>query len=176
MPDDVFRWVIAVAVVLAAIACVWQAVVLAVIVRAGARARQASREFQSRIGPMVENVEAILANTRQLLEENRPRIADISAEAVVIGKTAREQAERISELLTDVNARAKTRIAQIDHTVDQTVEQVEQLGEAVKSAVMTPAREVSGIVNGVKAAAAAYAQSRRRHSVEQATQDEEMFI
>ena len=176
MPEDVFRWVIAVAVLLACVATVWQAVILAAIYRAGKEAQKAGREAQHRLGPLVDRFEALITTSSKILEENRPRIADITAETLVIAKAARQQAERIGELIDDANGRAKARIAQIDRTVDHTVEQVEHAGEAVKSAVLKPVKEVNGIVAGVKAALNTYAQGGNRNSPENATQDEEMFI
>jgi len=176
MPDDVFRWVIAVAVLLACVASVWQAIILAAIYRAGKEAQKAGKAAQNRIGPLVDHFEAILKTSGRILEENRPRIADITAETSVIAKTARQQAERIGALIDDVNGRARARLAQIDGTVDRTVEQVEHATEAVKSAVRKPVTEVSGIVAGVKAALHTYAHGGNRHSPEHATQDEEMFI
>jgi hypothetical protein len=176
MPEDVFRWVIAVAVLLACVATVWQAVILAAIYRAGKEAQKAGKEAQHRLGPLVDRFEALITTSSKILEENRPRIADITAETLVIAKTARQQAERIGELIDDANGRAKARIAQIDRTVDHTLEQVEHAGEAVKSAVLKPVKEVNGIVAGVKAALNTYAQGGNRNSPENATQDEEMFI
>jgi ABC-type transporter Mla subunit MlaD len=176
MPEDVFRWVIAVGVLLACLASVWQALVLAAIYRAGKEAQKAGKEAQHRLGPLVDRFEAILTTSSKILEENRPRIADITTETLAVARTARQQAERIGELMDDASGRAKVRIAQIDQTVGHTVEQVEHAGEAVKSAVMKPVKEVNGIVAGVKAALNTYAQGGNRNSPEHATQDEEMFI
>jgi methyl-accepting chemotaxis protein len=183
MPEDVFRWVIAVAVFLACIASVVQAVVLAAVYRAGKQAQKAGKEAQTKLAPLVEDFESFLTTCNsflttsgKILEENRPRIAGITAETLAVAKTTRQQVERIGELMDDVNCRAKARIAQIDQTVENTVEQVEHASDAVKSAVMKPVKEVSGIVAGVKAALNTYAQGGNRNSPEDATQDEEMFI
>jgi len=176
MPEDVFRWVVAVAVFLACVASVWQAVILAAIFRAGKKAGKAGKDVQAKIGPMVDRFEGILTVSGKILEENRSRIADITAETLAIAKTARQQAERIAALMDDANGRAKARIAQIDETVDHTVAQVEQATGAVKNAVMKPVVEAHGILAGVKAALSTYAQGGSRNSPEHATQDEEMFI
>jgi hypothetical protein len=176
MPEDVFRWVIAVGVLLACLASIWQAVVLSAVYKAGKEAQKAGKDAQTKLGPLVDRFDAILTTSSKMLEENRPRIAEITAETLAIARTARQQAERIGELIDDANGRAKVRMAQIDRTVDHTVEQVELAGEAVKSAVMKPVKEVNGIVAGVKAALNAYAQGGNRNSPEHATQDEEMFI
>jgi len=176
MPEDVFRWVVAAGVLLACIASVWQAIIVAAMYRAGKEAQKAGKQAQNRLGPLVDRFDAILTNTGKMLEENRPRIADITAETLAVAKTVRQQVERIGELLDDTNVRAKARIAQIDATVGRAVEQADHAGEAVKSAVMKPVKEVGGIVAGVKAALNTYAQGGNRNSPEHATQDEEMFI
>jgi F0F1-type ATP synthase membrane subunit b/b' len=169
MPDDVFRWVIAAAVIIACLAFVVQSIVIVLLYRV-------ARNTQTKVMPLVDRAEPILATTRQILEENKPRIAEVSVEAVEIAKVARAQADRISGLLADSADRAKARLAQIDRTVDETVEQVEQVGGAVKSAVLKPVKEVNGLVAGMKAAISTFASGSRRPSVDHVTQDEEMFI
>jgi len=176
MPEDVFRWVVAAGVLLACAGCIWQAVILSAIYRAGRKAREAALEAQTRLSPLMTHVESILTNADKILEENRPHIATITAETLHIVTAARQQAERIGELIDETNSRAKARIAQIDETVSHTVDQVEHATGAVKGAVMKPVTEVSGIVAGVKAAFSTYAQGGRRNSPEHITQDEEMFI
>jgi len=74
----------------------------------------------------VDHFDAILQTTSKMLEENRPRIDEITAEAAVITKAVRQQADRIGALIDDANERTRARLAQIDRTVDQTVEHVEQ--------------------------------------------------
>jgi F0F1-type ATP synthase membrane subunit b/b' len=169
MPDDVFRWVIAGAVVLACFAFVTQSIVVVLLYRV-------ARNAQTKVLPLVDRAEPILKTTQQILEENKPRIAEVSVEAVEIAKSARVQAERIGDLLADSAERAKARLAQIDRTVDETVEQVEQVGDAVKSAVLKPVKEVNGLMAGLKAAVSTLAAGSRRPSVDHVTQDEEMFI
>jgi len=176
MPEDVFRWVIAAGVFLVCIVSLWQVVILTVIYRAGKEAGKAGKEATDRLGPLFDRFDAMLTTSSKILEENRPRIADITAETLIIAKAARQQAERIGELIDDASGRAKARIEQIDQTVSHTVEQVEHATDAVKSAVLKPVKEVSGIVAGVKGAWSTYAQGGNRNSPEHATQDEEMFI
>jgi methyl-accepting chemotaxis protein len=176
MSEDVFRWVVSVGVIVACIAFVFHALVLAAVFRAAREAQKTGKDVQGKVGPIIDRFQAIVETTSRILDENRPRVADITTEVSVIAKTVRQQAERIGELIDDVNARTHTRVAQLDHAVEQTIGQVEQMSETVKSAVLRPAKEVNGILNGVKAAVNTYAEGRRRPSVDHATQDEEMFI
>ena len=176
MPDDVFRWVVAVAVVLSSIAFVWQAFVLAAIYRLGLEARESGKESLSKVGPMIERLEALLSASNKMVEENRPRIAEISTETLAIAKTARHQAERIGELVDDANQRTRARMAQIDETVEQAVAQVGQASDAMRNAVATPVKEINGILLGIRTGLAVYKRGGTRHSPEKATQDEPMFI
>ncbi len=57
-----------------------------------------------------------------------------------------------------------------------TVEQVGQVGDAMKRAVLRPVREVNGLAAGISAAVSTLVHHSRKPSVDQATQDEEMFI
>ncbi|HLI86158.1 MAG TPA: hypothetical protein VKV17_19735 [Bryobacteraceae bacterium] len=127
-------------------------------------------------GPAVDKVTAILASTHLILEENRPRIAEMSTQAAAIVRSGREQVDHLGSLLDDASTRARARIAQIDRSVDHTVEQVEQVGENVRRAAMRPVREANAIGAAISAAVSTLIHGSRRSSVEHATQDEEMFI
>jgi len=176
MSDDVFRWVIAVGVFLAAAGAVFQAVILASLYRAGKKAADVGKEAQGKFGPLVDRFDNLLNLSGKILEENRSRIAEITADLTVIAKTTRVQAEKVSEAMDEANARVKARIAQIDQTVDQTVQEVEHARDVVKETLLKPVKEVNGVVAGFKAALTTYAQGGNRNSPEHVTQDEEMFI
>lgn len=211
MPDDTFRIVVTVAVVLACIAFLVQAFVVLALYRLVRKTREmvapvleqggavSSRALSvigkveplldaagvvlkkagpvvEKSGPVVERATALLTTAGQILEENRPRISEITTEGAAIVKSGREQVERLGSLLHDAGDRARTRLEQIDRSVDNTVEQVEQIGDAVKRAALRPVREVNGIANGISAAVSTLVHGSRKSSVDHATQDEEMFI
>jgi len=197
MPDDVFRIVITVAVVLACLAFLVQAgiaialyrvasrmqkKVFPLVDRADALVKEAAPVVTKigpvidRTGPAIDSVQAILAKTDKIVAELQPRIKEISTEAAAIAKSSRRQVERIGELLEDAGSRAKERLEQIDHSVDNTVEHLEQAGDVMKRAVLRPVREVNGLAAGISAAVSTLVHGSRRPSVASATQDEEMFI
>jgi len=136
-----------------------------------------------KIGPFIDKVEIgveqatkAFTSTKRIIDEARPRIADVSNEVVAISHSGRKQVERMGELLHEAGERARQRLEQIDNTVEATVEQVEQVGDAVKRTVLRPVREVNGIAAGISAAMATLVNKPRKSSVDSATQDEEMFI
>ena len=197
MPDDVFRIVITVAVVLACLAFLVQAgiaiaryrvasrmqkKVFPLVDRADALVKEAAPVVAKvgpvidRTGPAIDSVQAILAKTDKIVAELQPRVKEISTEAAAIAKSSRRQVERIGELLEDAGSRAKERLEQIDNSVDNTVEHLEQAGDVMKRAVMRPVREVNGLAAGISAAVSTLVHGSRKSSVASATQDEEMFI
>ena len=128
------------------------------------------------VTPLAKSTGEVLSNTNKILVDLRPKVSEMAEEAVGIAKSGREGVERVGEFLRDAGDRAHTRLEQIDRTVENTVGQVDQVGEVVKRAVMAPVREVNGLAAGISAAVSTLVSRPRRPSVDEATQDEEMFI
>jgi len=126
-------------------------------------------------GPLVARAGRVLETTQLILDENRPKVAEITGEAARVVKSGRRQVELVGELLHDAGGRARARLEQIDRSVDGAVEQVEQVGDAMKRAVTRPAREFNGIAAAISAAISALMHGRK-YPVDRTTQDEEMFI
>jgi hypothetical protein len=111
-----------------------------------------------------------------VVEDNRPRVAEVCDEAVAIAESSRKQVERLGGLIYEAGDRARTRLEQIDTAVETTVEHVEHAGESIRHAVLRPVLEVNGLAAGISAAVSTLVKGPRRSSVDSATQDEEMFI
>ena len=116
------------------------------------------------------------ASAARLIDDARPRVAQISSETATLVRSGREQVQHIGEVLHDATDRARTRLDQIENAVDNTVEQVEHVSGAMKRAMLRPVKEVNGLARGISAVVATLVHGQRRSSVDEATQDEEMFI
>jgi methyl-accepting chemotaxis protein len=168
MPDDVFRWVIAIGVFLALVAFVVQTCVVLAMFRV-------AKAMQDKLMPVVDATGPLVTTVRRFAEENGPKLSQMTTEATEVLKSLHVQVERMSEVVKDVSDRARAQVARIDGAVDLTVDQVQQASETVKQAILAPVRQVDGIMHGIRAAISVVAQGRRE-SVDHATQDEEMFI
>jgi methyl-accepting chemotaxis protein len=168
MPEDVFRWVIAIGVFLALTAFVVQTWVVLAMFRV-------AKAMQDKLLPVVDASGPLIKTVRHLVEENGPKVTQMTTEATEVVKSLHVQVERLSEVVKDVSDRARAQVARIDGAVDLTVDQVQQASETVKQAILGPVRQVDGIMHGIRAAISVVAQGRRE-SVDHATQDEEMFI
>lgn len=175
MPDETFRWIVAGGVAIATLAICAMSVVMLVLFRAVLR-------LQTRVDHLADRAEPVIDSVRHLMVDSAPRIGDIlisarqtAANACEISAVARDQAHRFAEVGRDITDRARAQAARVDAAVDDTVEQVHQFGQNVRAAVIKPVTEMSGVLAGIKAGVAAYAQGSRP-SVARVTQDEEMFI
>jgi uncharacterized protein YoxC len=168
MTEEIFRWVIAAGVSLAALSALVAAIV-ALTVAAGLK------KLQARVQTTIDRAEPILDSARRVVEDTAPKFATVTTDATEVIRLSREQTERLSELVKDFSERAKVQVARIDGTIDHSIEKFEAATDAVKGAVLRPVREFNGIFSGIKTAVTVYA-SGRRSSVDHATQDEEMFI
>jgi hypothetical protein len=125
--------------------------------------------------PLVDTVTPLIHTVRKLVDENGPRISHVATDSVEIVKITREHVTRVGELVKECTDRTRTQMARLDHILDDAAVKIEGAGDAVRTAVLRPAREVNGVLHGLKAALAVVA-AGRRESVDHATQDEEMFI
>jgi len=175
MPDDTFRVVVAVGVGLAAVSAIVMAVVTLVLYRVVSRVQQ-------KVETLADQATPIVASVRQILNENAPKVSRIVtsteetvANAKEISVVAKDQAHRFAEVGRDIADRAKVQVARVDAAVDDTVDQVHHLGDNMRSAVMKPVGEVSGVLAGIRAGFSVLTNGHRPN-VARATQDEEMFI
>jgi methyl-accepting chemotaxis protein len=168
MSEDVFRWVITIAVFLAVVAFALQAFVVFAMYRV-------TKTTQDKLLPVVEALTPILATVRRLVDENSTKFSQMTTEATQIVKTLHEHVDRLGEVVKEASDRARAQVARIDGALDVTIEQVQQASENVRAAILKPVKQVDGIMHGIRAALSVVAHSRRE-SVDHATQDEEMFI
>jgi hypothetical protein len=168
MSEDVFRWIITVGVLVAAVSFVVQAVLVFAMYRV-------AKATEEKVMPLVHTTTPLISDLRRLVEVNGPRVTQVTADSAEIVKVAREHVQRVGELVKECTDRTRTQMARLDHLVDEAAEKLEDAGDAVRTVVLRPVREVNGVLHGLKAALAVVAQGRRE-SVDHATQDEEMFI
>jgi hypothetical protein len=168
MPDDVFRWVIAIGVFLSLMVFVVQTVMVWGMYRV-------TKGMQEKLLPIIDATGPLVKTVRYFADENFPKFSQMTTDATEVVKSLHAQVDRLSEVVKDVTDRARAQVARIDGAVDLTVDQVQNASASVKDAVLRPVRQVDGIMQGIRAAVSVMAQGRRE-SVDHATQDEEMFI
>ncbi len=168
MTDDVFRFWVAICAALGALATIVQAVLIFAIHRTARGINQRAEALQGR-------AETALDSMKQMVEENRPKIADITSQAAEVVSSAKVQMARLDVFMADATEQARVQMDRVDAIVLDTMGKVQETTAVMQSTILKPVREVNGVVSGLRAALSAYSKSART-PVDSATQDEEMFI
>jgi hypothetical protein len=168
MTDDVFRFWVAICAALGALATIVQVALIFGIYKTARGINQRAEALQGR-------AESALDAMKQMVEENRPKIADITAQAAEVVASAKVQMNRVDAFLADATEQAKVQMDRVDAIMLDTMGKVQETTAVVQSTILKPVREVNGVMSGLRAALSAYSKSART-PVDSATQDEEMFI
>jgi hypothetical protein len=124
-------------------ACLLAAMYLA-LRKSSARVEALASDLTGKALPALETAQSILTEIRPKLQV----ISDNLQESAII---ARAQVERIDATVNDVVDRTRLQVIRADELLTRTLDRVEQTSDMVHSTVVSPIRQVSGIVRGVTA-------------------------
>ena len=134
-----------------------------------------TRRLQEKVMPLIPEIQGIIGTTKRTLERVEKHIEHIGTTSSAILDVTKQQLARVDELLGDATTRAKVQMERAEMVLDDTMTRVQETVSYVQSGVLRPAREVHGILAGIRAALAQLGRSGRS-TVDHATSDEEMFI
>src|SRR5579871_6318739 len=98
-----------------------------------------------------------------------------SSNLVEIAAGAREQFHRVEAMVTETGEALHVQIARLDQTSRDVVDRINETAQVVQNSVIRPFREVSALTKGITRGLEALFR-RNRSTVDQAHQDEELFI
>ncbi|HLW87744.1 MAG TPA: hypothetical protein VKR57_04585 [Terriglobales bacterium] len=154
-----------------AVAVVIQAAILVAMYLAvrqtSARTEALASEVRSKVLPTVELAHSMLADLRPKVDTIVNNFSDSSA-------MAKHQMERLDATMSDLLDRARLQVIRADELVGRALDRVEETGDLVQKTVVSPVRQVSGVLQGLTAGLEFFFSGRRR-SRDGVVQDE-MFI
>jgi hypothetical protein len=126
-----------------------------------------------------EQVDRFMRDTREMMLPVRSiaenlRIA--SANIVEIGLAARDQFRRVEAMVTDTGEALNVQIERFDRVSQNVMDRINETAEIVQDSIVRPAREVAAVAKGLTRGFGAFFFGRGRSTVDQARQDEELFI
>jgi len=123
---------------------------------------------------VLENVTSMQQEVKGFLEVAKPKVDVILDNFSHITTTARGSVERIDATVNDVVDRVRLKVIRGDEMVTRTMDRVEETSEKVQHTVMSPVRQVSGIVQAISTGVGTFfnSQKRRRNG----GPSDEMFI
>lgn len=156
------------AVVVSALALLFQACLLGVIVHT-------IRRTQARIDELTPRAESLMVTAEKTLVDSKKRIDEVTSKAADILESTQKQIQRSDEFLTETTERARIQLDRLELVLDDTISRVHQTAVLINNGIVRPVRELTGIASGVRAAVDFFLRGGRP-SVDKATSDEEMFI
>jgi methyl-accepting chemotaxis protein len=93
----------------------------------------------------------ILGSSRTVLEDLAPKIKAVSTNFVDTANNVRTMSEEITFVVRDVAVRTKAQAAHVDDVVGGTLDHLARAGNTIQHGISTPVRQVTGIVNGIRA-------------------------
>jgi len=126
-------------------------------------------DVKQRLDPLAQSVTEIVSNAREPLRTITSNLADIS-------KILRERTADVDELVAELVDVSRAQVIRVDQMVSDLVEKVETTSDAVQRGVLVPMQEVSAVIAGMRAGLEFLFSRRRKTSVSEAGQDEQLFI
>ena len=134
-------------------------------------------EFKTKTLPTVENAQALLVDVRPKVDHIVASVSDIAGNAQDSARMVRAQMERLDATITDVIDRTRLHIIRADELVGHTMDKVEHTSEVVHRTVLSPIRQLSGLVQGVTAGLEFFlGQKRRSRGDSMSVPQDELFI
>lgn len=134
-----------------------------------------SKKTGDKLTALLPNISRLLSKSESAVTDAHVQVVDVGVKTNAILDNTRSQLAKIEDLVNDATARARVQFDRAEMVIDDTVGKAQSTVNILHRGIVTPIREVHGVVSGVRAALG-YLGQHRRTNVEHVTADEEMFI
>ena len=154
---------------------------LAVILQAGIlvalymKLAQASKRTETMMAEIHQRALPVLDSAGVILTDSRDKLGEMTENLRAASSLLRAQMERVDHTMSDVLDRARLQVMRADEMVTRTIDRVEETTEMVQQTVVSPVRQLTGLLNGVTAGFNTFFR-RKRSASQDDMQDEELFI
>jgi len=167
--------IITVFVVVAAVAIVVQMGVLLALYMA---LRRTSERMEGIAGRLEQQATPVLATAAAILDDAKPKIADITTNLAETSTLVRDHVGQIGNAATEIAERARMQAARWDDFVINAAHKVEATTDLLQNKVFWPMRRVRSFVSALNAGLSFFRSNRppRHRKSSGEVEDEEMFI
>jgi len=118
-----------------------------------------------------------LETVQDILVDLRPKLDVISVNVAESSNLVRNQLARIDATLTDALDRTRLQVIRADELLNRTMDRVEETSEAVHKTVISPLRQVNGLMSAISTGFEVFLGQKRRQPKNGAgVPQDEMFI
>src|SRR5712692_8108438 len=170
MDDNLLKIFIAVTAIAVAVQAGILVALYFAVRKSTARMEALATEVKSKALPTMETVQNMLVELRPKIEAMTVNIPESSA-------LVRNQLGRIDATLTDALDRTRLQVIRADELLNRTMDRVEETSEVVHKTVLSPLRQVNGLMSAISTGVEVFLGQRKRHPKNGAgVPQDEMFI
>ena len=126
-------------------------------------------EVKTKVMPTVDTAQSMLV-------EWRPKIDTIASNVSDTSSMVRGQLERIDATVSDVVDRTRLQVIRADELLNRTMDRIEETTDVVHRTVVSPIRQLSGLIQGVTAGLEFLFGGKRASRRDVTVPQDEMFI
>src|SRR5579864_7374642 len=156
-------------------------IALAVILQAGilialyASVMKTSKHAETMMAELHERALPVLESAGIILSDSRDKVSEITENLRATSASLRSQMERVDHTMSDVLDRTRLQVIRTDEMVSRTLDKVEETTELVQHSIVSPVKQLAGLLSGLSAGFNTFFRRRGQQSAED-MQDEELFI
>jgi hypothetical protein len=113
---------------------------------------------------------------QSMLVEWRPKFDTIASNVSETTTVVRSQVERLDATVTDIVDRTRLQVIRADELLNRTMDRIEETSDVVHRTVVSPIRQLSGLVQGLTAGLDFLLGGKRRRGHDVSVPQDEMFI
>jgi hypothetical protein len=154
----------------------------AVVVQAGIlvamylAVRQTSARMEALAADVKTKVLPVAETTYSILTEVRPQIQVLVKNVTESSTMVRSQIERLDATVSDAVDRARLQVIRADELLNRTMDRVENTTNLVHKTVVSPVRQLAGLVQGITSGLEFLIGAKRRRRNGVPVPQDEMFI
>lgn len=111
--------------------------------------RKSSERMEALAGEVKSKLLPAFEQGHQMLSEMRPKLEIIVDNLQSSTTVIRSEVERVDATVNDVVDRARLQVIRADELLSRTLDRVEQTSEMVQRTVVSPVRQLSGLMQGL---------------------------
>ncbi len=138
------------------------------------RLEDTSGIVQRRVLPLLDGANSVQQDVKSFLATARPKVDTVLDNLSYVTATARSSVERMDATVNDAIDRVRLQVIRGDEMLTRTMDRVEETTERVQHTVMSPVRQLSGLVQGLSVGFGTFFNSQRRRR--NGGPSDEMFI
>jgi hypothetical protein len=156
---------------------------VAVVIQAGilvglyVAVRKSTAKMEALAAQVTTKALPTMETVQSMLVEMRPKLDVLTVNLTESSTLVRNQLGRFDATLTDALDRTRLQVIRADELLNRTMDKVEETSDAVHKTVISPLRQVNGLMSAISTGVEVFLGQRRRHPKNGAgVPQDEMFI